>query len=118
MAVRAGLAQLGRADRAQQEIVLDLGAAHRAAQVAAAEPPLHRLDLELALPYVLEVLRRPEQHVDQRPDEGDEAEQRRDPDEQRVGDPAPSVLVDPVDGRQPEDEHEEERQVADHVPRR
>ena len=38
-------------------------------QVTAREPLLHRLDLELALAHVLEVLGRPEEHVDQRPDE-------------------------------------------------
>ena len=53
-------------------------AADRAAQVAGAEPLLHRLDLELALAHVLEVLRRPEEHVDQRPDE-----RRRSPDRGR-----------------------------------
>ena len=50
----------------------------RAAQLGAAEPRLDRLDLELALAHVLEVLGRPEQHVDQRPEERrDRAEQRR-----------------------------------------
>src|SRR5262245_10781392 len=53
-AVRAGLAELRRADRADEELLVDLGAADRAMEVARAEPPLHGLDLQLALPDVLE----------------------------------------------------------------
>ena len=116
--IGARLAQLGRADRADEEVLVDLGPADRAVQIAGAEPLLHRPDLELALAHVLEVLGRPEQHVDERADERDEAERGRDPDEQPVLDAAPRVLVDPVDGRDPEDDHEEDREVPDHVPRR
>src|SRR4051794_28599890 len=84
VAVRARLAQLRRADRTDQELLLDLRAAYRAMQVAAAEPLLHRLDLELALADVVEVFGRPEQHVDQRPDEGHDADRGHDPDDQRI----------------------------------
>ena len=82
LAVRARLLQLRRADRADEERRLDLGAADRAVQVAPGEPLLHRLDLELALAHVLEVLGRPEEHVDQRADE------RRD--ERRARSPSPT----------------------------
>ena len=57
----------------------DLRAADRAVEVAAGEPLLHRLDLELPLAHVLEVLRRPEEHVDERADVG-----RDQPDRDRV----------------------------------
>src|SRR5712691_4171866 len=66
LAVDAGLLQLRRADGTDQEFVGDLRATDRAVEVAAREPLLHRLDLELALTHVLEVLRRAEQHVDER----------------------------------------------------
>src|SRR2546430_15304322 len=117
LAVGAGLLQLRRADRTDEELRRDLRPADRAVQVTAREPLLHRLDLELALAHVLEVLRRPEEHVDQRPDEGrHEPEQRRHRDEPRILDPAPGVLVDPERDREPEDADEEQRQVPDHRP--
>ena len=115
----ARLPQLRRADRADEELLVDLGAADRAVEVARAEPPLHRLDLELALAHVLEVLRRAEQHVDQRPDERARRPiARHDTDDQLVRDAPAGVLEDPVDRRDPEDEHEEDREVAHDVPRR
>ena len=65
----ARLLQLRRADRADEELGLDRGAADRAVRVVAAEPLLHRPDLELALADVLQVLGRPEEEVDERPEE-------------------------------------------------
>src|SRR5689334_14393632 len=65
----ARLAEPRRAHGADEELLLDLGATDGAAQVARAEPLLHCLDLEFALAHVLEVLRRTEEHVDQRPNE-------------------------------------------------
>src|SRR5581483_5405229 len=65
LAVRAHLPErLERrlAVRAHEERDVDLGPAHGAVEVALREPVLHRLDLELALANVLEVLRRPEEH--------------------------------------------------------
>ena len=63
---------------------------------------LDREDLELALADVLEVLRRPEEHVDERAEERrDRSEERRDPDEPRVLDPPARVLEDPVRRREP-----------------
>src|SRR5213082_2511967 len=47
VAVGARLAQLRRAHGADEELLVDLGAAYGAAEVARAEPLLHRLDLEL-----------------------------------------------------------------------
>src|SRR5713101_3376235 len=73
-AVHARLPQLRRADRAHEEARVDLRPADRAHEVAAREAVLHRLDLELALAHVLEVLGRPEEHVHERPDVWDEAE--------------------------------------------
>src|SRR5581483_9292796 len=58
-AARARLPQLGRAHRADEVVVLDIGAADGAAQVAAAEAALDRADLQLALADVVEVLWRP-----------------------------------------------------------
>src|SRR5580765_5146758 len=58
LARRARLLQLRRADRAYEVARVDLRPADRAVEVALREPVLHRLDLELALADVLEVLRR------------------------------------------------------------
>src|SRR4051812_15717996 len=117
-AARARLAELRRADGTDEELLIDLGATYRAAEVARAEPPFHRLDLELALPDILEVLGRAEQHVDQRPDEWDDADRSHDADDQLVRDAAARVLEHPVDGRDPEHDREEDREVAGDVPRR
>src|SRR4051794_11246380 len=118
LAVAARRPQAGGADRADQEGLVDLGPADRTVQVAAREALLHRLDLELALTNVLEVLGRAEEHVDQRADERrHQAEHGRHPDEPRVLDPPTRVLVDPEGRRQPEDRDEEHAQVADHGPR-
>src|SRR5438552_981542 len=64
LAVGAGLFQLRRAHRTDEEIRGHLGAADWAVEVAAREALLHRLDLELPLADVLEILRRAEEHVD------------------------------------------------------
>src|SRR5687767_14340147 len=75
LAVRARLLELRRADRADEERLVDLVAADGAVEVAQRKALLHRLDLELAFSDVLEVLRRPEEHVDDRPEKrGDRAE--------------------------------------------
>ena len=72
---RAGGASCRRAREVRR---LDLRAADRAALVVLREPLLHRLDLELALARVLEVLGRPEEHVDDRAEERrEEADERR-----------------------------------------
>src|SRR4249920_2138456 len=112
LAVHAGLLELGRADRADEVRRVDLGPADGAVEVAEREPLLHRLDLELALADVLEILRGPEEHVDDRPDEGrDRAEDRRHPYHPGVLDPPAGILVDPVRRRHPEDDEKEERKV-------
>src|SRR5262245_2037696 len=59
VAVHARLPQLGRAHGTDQKVLLDLGAAHGTVEVARAQALLDRLDLELALADVLEVLGRP-----------------------------------------------------------
>src|SRR5215207_2476062 len=112
LAVHSRLLELRRADGTDEKRHVDLGPADRAVEVAHREPLLHRLDLELAFAHVLEVLRRPEEHVDDRPEEGrDRAEHRGHADHPRVLDPAPCVLVDPVGRCDPEHEEEEEREV-------
>src|SRR5262245_34396186 len=52
LAGRARLLQLGRADRADEEVGLDDGTANRTVRVPLAELLLHRADLELTLPPV------------------------------------------------------------------
>ena len=60
-------------------------AADLALHLVRAEPALDRPDLELALADVLEVLRRAEEHVDQRAEERrDRADERRERDEERL----------------------------------
>src|SRR4051794_39662641 len=118
LAVRARLLQLRRADRTDEIRHVDLRAAYGTMQVALREAVFHRLDLELPLAHVFEVLGRAEEHVDERADERHrDPEQDGHPDEPRVLDPALRVLVDPPDGRGPEDRGEEDQQIADHEPR-
>src|SRR5437016_2548362 len=79
---------------------------------------LDRLDLELALTHVLEILGRTEEHVHERSGERQhETEQRRNPDEPRILDAAARVLEDPVGERDPEDRGEDDEQVAGFDPR-
>src|SRR5262249_27581706 len=114
----AGLPELRRADRAHEVVRPDGRAAHRALLLVLAQAALDRLDLELALVHVREVLGRPEEHVDERAEEGrDRAHERREPDEHRLGDTAAGVLPDPVDRREPEDDHEQNTNRANHGPR-
>ena len=114
---RAGVPQPRRADRAREVRRLDLRAADRAALVDLREPLLHRLDLELALARVLEVLGRPEEHVDDRPEERrEQADERREADEPRVLDAPPRVLERPVRRREPEDDDEPDPEVAKERP--
>src|SRR5438094_3234633 len=108
LAIAARLAQASRAHGAHEKGGIDLCAADRAVQLTPREALLHRLDLELALAHVLEVLGRTEEHVDDRADERHEAEQRRHPDEPRVLDSPPRVLVDRERDREPEDDDDEQ----------
>src|SRR5712691_9814915 len=118
LAVDAGLLQLGRADGTHEELVRDFRAAHGAKEIAAREPFLHRLDLELALSHVLQILGWAEQHVDERADVGrNQTEDDRHRDQHRILDAALCILVDPVPDREPEDDQEEEQQVPDDRPR-
>src|SRR5207253_10164942 len=118
LAVAAGLPQPSRADGADQEGRVDVGPADGALHVPPREALLHRLDLEPALANVFEVLGRPEEHVDQRPDERRyEPEHGRHPDEPWILDPPPRILVHPEGGGEPEHAHEEQREVSDHSPR-
>src|SRR6266508_5335551 len=117
-AVGAGLLQLRRADGADEKLVRDLGAADRAVEIAAGQPLLHRLDLELPLAHVLEVLGRAEEHVHERADVGnDQSDRDGGRDQHRVLDSALGVFVDPVADREPERDQEKEEQVPDHLPR-
>src|SRR5262249_21266127 len=117
LAVHARLLQLRRADRTHEEVGADLRAANRAVEVAARKTLLHRLDLELALAHVLEVLGRPEEHVHEGADVGQhEPDRDRDGHEHGVLDPPLRVLVDPVSDGEPEDDQKEDHQVAHDLP--
>src|SRR5205085_9725905 len=74
-AVYARLSQLRRADRAHEVARVDVRAAHRAHEPVTREAVLHRLDLELPLAHVVEILRRPEEHVHERADVRDESDE-------------------------------------------
>src|SRR5579862_303656 len=71
-AVDARLPELRRADRADEEAQVDLRAADGADEPPAREPVLHRLDLELPLAHIREVLGRTEEHVDERTERSEE----------------------------------------------
>src|SRR5437763_4991081 len=117
LAIGAGLLELRGADRTDEELVRHLGPADAAVEGAAGETLLHRLDLELALAHVLEVLRRPEQHVHERAEVWDhEADRHGGGDQDRILDAPLRVLVDPVADREPERDQEEEEQVENDVP--
>ena len=89
----------------------------RAALIELREPLLHRLDLELALARILDVLGRPEEHVDDRPEERwEEADDRRQRHEPRVLDPSARVLERPVGGREPENDDEADAEVSEKGP--
>ena len=78
--------------------------------VAAAEAALDRLDLELALADVLEVLGRAEQHVDQRAEERrDRAEQGREPTSGGLAIRRRASLQHPGDRREPEEDARQRR---------
>ena len=64
-------------------------------------PQLGGLGLDLALADVLEELRRAQDRVDERAEEGDEADDGGGRHEDRVADPAPGVGEGPVGQRQP-----------------
>ncbi len=97
--------------------MLDLRTADGTPLVGLRETLLHRFDLELALTRVLDVLRRPEEHVDDRPEERrEEPEQRRQSDEPRIFDTTACVLERPVRGRKPENDDERDPQVAEEGP--
>src|SRR5688572_25825073 len=74
-----------------------------------AHAQLGGLDLDLALARVLEVLRRAQDRVDRRANEGEERCRRGAEDEDRVADPPAGVEVGVGDQREPEnDEHQDE----------
>src|SRR6185503_17019746 len=105
-----------RAHRTGQERRLDDRATDRAA-LGGPERLLHRLDLELALPHLLEVLGRAEEHVEKRAEERREDPERHGHCEKpRILDPAARVLVDPEGRGEPKDDEEEEEDVADDEP--
>src|SRR5215470_7822066 len=72
----AGLLELRRADGTDEVARVDLCVTHGTADVRR-HAVLDRLDLELALAHVLEVLGRAEQHVDERADKRDDQRDER-----------------------------------------
>lgn len=107
----ARLLEVGRADRAEEELRLDGAAADRALRLLPGDPGFERAQLHLPGQHLREGLRRPEQEVDEWADERHEAEQGRSPDEPRIVDPASGVPVRPVGEAEPEEDDEEERDV-------
>src|SRR5687767_7664063 len=105
LAARAArLLQPAQAAWAAEEALLDVEVAIGAREVVhVGEPRLRSGDLELALAPILEELRRPDDHVDDRADEREERRGRRAPHEHRVFDPPLRVRVGPVDEREVED---------------
>src|SRR5262249_17772022 len=81
------------------------------------ESPLDRADLELALADVAEVLRRAEEHVDQRPDDRDDPEQGDERDHERRPDPSAGGPEPPRHDRRPEDDEHHDRALPEPVPR-
>src|SRR5207302_9024543 len=92
-ALHARLPELRRADRAHEIARVDVRAADGTDEAAPRQPVLHGLDLQLALAHVLEVLRWPEEHVDERAGIRHEPERRREADEPGVVDAPVRVLV-------------------------
>ena len=75
---------------------------------------LDRADLELPLAPVVDVLRRAEEHVDERPDERrEQPDERRKPDEERLFDAPLRVAVRPEAEREPEHDRQNDEQVED-----
>src|SRR5581483_9956323 len=116
-APRARLLQPRRADRADDVRRLDGGPADGALERAQLQPLLDRADLQLALAHVLEVLRRTDEEVHDRAEEGDEQPHRgRERDEPGRGDPPACVLQHPERGGEPEQCCDENRAVAPELP--
>ena len=114
---RARRLQPRRTDGTDEIRGLDAGTTDGAALIELPEPLFHGLDLELALARVLDVLGRPEEHVDDRPEERwEKADDRRQRHEPRVLDPAARVLERPVGGREPEDDDEADAEVSEKGP--
>src|SRR4051794_4782882 len=115
----AGVLELAQAVRAAQERLLDLVLTMRAeVDVLLVQARLDDLDLQLALADVLQVLRRPDDHVDDRPGEREEeGGTGRGGDEERILDPAAGVGEGVVDEREPDDDEYEDQELERGVQR-
>jgi hypothetical protein len=82
-----------------------------------AHAQLRCLRLDLALAGVGEELRRAQDRVDDRADEGDERGRGGRRDEDRVGDTAPCVGPRPIDEGQPDDHENQDQQIDREVQR-
>ena len=113
MARGTRLAKHRRADRAGEVVGLDWGGADRAGRSHTRELLLQRLQLGVPRANVGDRLRRPEEEVDDRADEGrHQPEQIREEPGEAIPDPAPRILVHPVREREPEDDGEDDGDVA------
>ena len=75
------------------------------------QPGLGGSDLELALTNVVEVLRRADDQVHDRPDEREQRRRGGTRHEHRIRDPPVGVAVGPVDQREPDHDEEQQQQV-------
>jgi hypothetical protein len=81
------------------------------------KPLLHRLYLEIAFAHVLEVLRRPEEEVDDRAEERrEEPDHCGERDEPWLLDAATRVLERPERGREPEHDEDDDPEVPGERP--
>jgi hypothetical protein len=80
-----------------------------------AQPQLRGSQLELAFLAVLQELRRAQDRVDDRAQEGEDRGRGGARDQNRVLDPTLGVEVGPVDQRHVDDDQEENKQVEDEV---
>jgi hypothetical protein len=78
---------------------------------------LRCLHLQLALAHVVQVLRRPDDHVHDRPDEREQRCSCGAADQHRISDAPARVGIRPVNERQPDHHQEQQQQIHDQVDR-
>src|SRR5438445_5557302 len=103
------------ADGAREVVRLDRGDADRASRLGVCEVLLERLQLDAPRADFGECLGGPKEEIDDRPDEGrDHSEQRRREPEAWPPNPPPRVLAHPERECEPEDDGQEDGDVAGH----
>src|SRR5918998_6753475 len=110
LAVDAGLLEVPVAHGADQEVLLHQVATVGAEHDIGPELPFEHSELQLALARLLQVLRRANDQVDQGPHVGEDDSHDPPEDAHR---PAPTgVCVGPVDERNPQDDEQEQHELA------